>query len=289
MDTNIPDTKMEPVNLIEKAIGGDKTALEDLILSVQDLIYNMSLRMLGSIHDAEDATQEIIVRIITQLSTFRKESKFSTWVYRVATNYLINYKKSMFAQHPLSFEVYGADIDNGFIQNTDKLLQDVNEKLLADELKMSCTNVMLQCLDPESRCIYVLGVVFKANSKICGEILGISPETYRKRLSRIREKVGIFLGEYCGLSGSGKCNCHKRVGYAIQSHRLNPQHLEYNKLTELEDSSKLGFKQAMENMDDLSFVFSELPKYKSPETVKAFLTRLLNSKDMHTIQMVAGG
>lgn len=277
----------ETFSLVDKAVDGDRQALECLILGVEDLIYNLSLRMLGTIHYAEDASQEIIIRIITQLSTFRKESAFSTWVYRIAANYLINYKKSIFAQRPLSFEFYGDDIENGFVENSKDLLQNVNEELLAEELKMSCTNVMLQCLDPESRCIYVLGIMFKADSKICGEILGITPEAYRQRLSRIRRKVGDFLGEYCGLTGTGRCNCRKRVGYAIQSQRLNPNNLEYTNLKKLDDSVTFGFKQAMENMDELSFVFAELPKYRSTEVIKDFLKKLMRSDNMSTIKMEA--
>jgi RNA polymerase sigma factor (sigma-70 family) len=277
----------EPSPLIDKAVSGNKQALEDLILSVEDLIYNLSLRMLGTVPDAEDAEQEIVVRIITYLSTFRKQSSFSTWVYRIAVNYLINCKKYMFAQRPLSFEFYGADIDNGFRENSDDLLQNVSEELLADELKMSCTNVMLQCLDPESRCIYVLGIMFQADSKICGEVLGITPEAYRQRLSRIRKKVACFLGEYCGLSKTGKCNCRKRVGYAIQSHRLDPKNLEYTNLKKLDGSVTFGFNQAMEKMDELSLVFTELPKYRSPETIKNFLNKLLQSENMKIIRAEA--
>lgn len=277
----------ETFELVDKAVGGDKQALESLVLGVEDSIYNLSLRMLGSIHDAQDATQEIIICVITKLSTFRKESAFSTWVYRIATNYLINYKKSMFAQRPLSFEFYGADIEAGFIENTNDLLQNVDEELLAEELKMSCTNVMLQCLDPESRCIYVLGIMFKADSKICGEILGITPEAYRQKLSRTRKKVGDFLGTYCGLSETGGCNCRKRVGYAIQNHRLNPQNLEYTNAKKLDKNVTLGFTQAMETMDELSLVFAQLPKYRSPEVIKDFLQKLLDSDKMSVIKAEA--
>lgn len=241
----------ETFESVDKAVSGDKQALQSILLSAQDMIYNLSLRMLGSPHDAEDAVQEIMIKIITQLSTFRKESAFSTWVYRIATNYLINCKKTMFAQHPLSFEYYGEDINAGFIPNTENLTGGIDEGILAEELKLSCTNVMLQCLDPESRCIYVLGIMFKADSKVCGEILGITPDAYRQRLSRIRKKVAEFLGNYCGLSKTGACNCQKRVGYAIQTHRLNPKSLEYSSLEKLPATDTLGFTQAMEEMDEL--------------------------------------
>lgn len=282
--------KTEQFALIDHAIGGDKQALGELLASVQDMIYNLSLRMLGSPQDAEDATQEIYVRIITGLSAFRKESAFSTWVYRIATNHLLNYKKSMFAKMPpLSFAFYGADIEAGFIENSNELSGGVDEKLLAEELKMSCTNVMLQCLDPESRLIYVLGIMFKVDSKICGEVLDITPEAYRQRLSRIRQKMSGFLKQYCGLASSEKCDCKKRVGYAIQHHRLNPVALEYTPLEQADKPVLLAYTQAMEKMDAQSLVFAELPKYRSPQTVKNFLDKILHSADMMTIQQEGQG
>ncbi len=271
--------------LIDLSLNGDKESLESLIFSVQDMVYNLSLRMLGNPQDAEDATQEIIIRIITKLSTFRKESAFSTWVYRIATNLLLNYKKGFFAKLPqLSFEFYGDDIKKGYIDNNPTLLGGVDESLLSEELKMSCTNVMLQCFEPQDRIIYILGTMFKVDSKICGEILGISPEAYRKKLSRLRSKMAEFLGTYCGLCNSGNCSCKKRIGYAISSHRLNPANLEYSSLDKLDESLLSDYTQAMEDLDDLSFVFAELPKYRSPQTVKSFISEILASKNMQTIQ-----
>lgn len=274
----------ETFELIGRALDGDKDSLQSILVSVQDMVYNLSLRMLESPLDAEDAVQEIMIKIITNLSTFRKESAFSTWVYRIATNYLINCKKSMFAKQPLSFEYYADDINAGFIPNTADLTQSVDEGILAEELKLSCTNVMLQCLDAESRCIYVLGIMFKADSKVCGEILGITADAYRQRLSRIRKKIAEFLSGYCGLSKTGTCSCQKRVGYAIQTHRLDPKNLEYSNLKKLPNSETLGFTQAVEEMDELSLIFADFPKYRLPSDTKAFLEKLIKSTPMNVIR-----
>ena len=137
-------TNEELLNLVDKAVAGDKSALETLILSVQDLVFNLSLRMLGTFPDAEDATQDILLKIITHLSSFKGESAFSTWVFRIAANHLKDYKKHMFAKFPLSFEFYGDDIRNGKIDDVPDLTQNVEKSILAEELKMSCTNFMLQ-------------------------------------------------------------------------------------------------------------------------------------------------
>ena len=152
-------TNEELLALIEKATAGDKESLETVILSVQDLVFNLSLRMLGSFPDAEDATQDILLKIITRLSSFKGESAFSTWVFRIAANHLKNYQKHMFAKFPLSFEFYGNDIKNGKIDDVPDLMQNVEQSILAEELKLSCANVMLQCLDAESRCIFILGTM----------------------------------------------------------------------------------------------------------------------------------
>lgn len=269
--------------LIDQAVSGNKEALESLMLSVQDMVYNLSLRMLGTIQDAEDATQEIMIKVITHLSEFRKESAFSTWVYRITVNFLINYKKSMFAKRPLSFDFYAQDIEAGFTDNSSKVLGGVEEGVLAQELKMSCTNVMLQCFDAESRCIYILGTMFKLDSKIAAEIMELTPEAYRKRLSRIRKKMGDFLKQYCGLGG-GQCNCKKRVGYAIASKRLNPSNLEYSKLQKLDNNKMTEFVEAMEEMDSLSLIFSQMPTYRTPKTAKNFIINLMKTKDMQLIK-----
>lgn len=98
---------------IERAVAGDQKALEEVLAGVQDLVFNLSLRMLGLLPDAEDATQEILIKVMTRLSSFRQESSLSTWVFRIALNHLRDCKKGMFAQRPLSFEIYGEDIASG--------------------------------------------------------------------------------------------------------------------------------------------------------------------------------
>lgn len=277
-------TNQELTALIDKAAAGDKESLEMLVMDVQDLIFNLSLRMLGTFADAEDATQDILLKIMTHLSSFRKESSFSTWVYRIAVNHLKNYKKHMFAHSPLSFEFYGNDIKNGKAQEADDLTQNVEKSILAEELKMSCTNVMLQCLDTESRIIFVLGTMFKLDSRIAGEVLDITPEAYRQRLSRVRKKMADFLEEYCGEYGCGECRCKDRIHYAIQSGRLHPEQLAYTSASEIPLQRLANVKNAMEDIDGLSQKFSFCKSYQSPEGIKRFIRNFLDSKQFSTVK-----
>ena len=277
-------TNTEIQDLVDKATAGDKSALEMLVEEVQDIVFNLSLRMLGTFADAEDATQDILLKMITHLSSFRGDSSFTTWVFSIATHHLKNYKKHMFARHPLSFAYYGDDIENAKIQDVPDLTQNVEKDILAEELKMSCTNVMLQCLDVESRCIFILGTMFQLDSRIAGEILEMTPEAYRQRLSRIRKKMAEFLGQYCGEYGGGRCKCRDRVNYAIQNHRINPLQLDYRTAAEIPVQTIRDVKHAMEEIDDLSQDFSFCKPYRYPEHTKSLIQEFLASTQLSIIR-----
>lgn len=267
--------------LIGQATAGDKAALETVLAGVQDLVFNLSLRMLSTFHDAEDASQDILLKVMTHLSSFKGESAFTTWVFRIAVNHLKDYKKHMFARFPLSFEFYGDDIRNGKIQDVPDLTQNVEKAILAEELKLSCTNVMLQCLEPESRCVFILGTMFQVDSRIAGDILGITPEAYRQRLSRVRKKMADFLSEYCGEYGKGTCHCTDRVNYAIQNHRITPGRLDF--ATAKPSDTAVEVTAAMEEIDGYAQQFSFCRTYRSPERLKQMIRDFLDGPIFSTV------
>lgn len=269
-------------DMIDCAVNGDKKALEKIIIEIKDFVFNISLRMLGTVLDAEDASQDILIKIITNLSMFKKNSKFETWIYRIATNYLLDYKKSMFVQYPLDFNFYADDIKRHQSYDVNSSFDEKERKQLADELKLSCTNVMLQCLSPLNRCVFIMGTMFNLNSQWASEILELSPESYRKRLSRSRKKMQEFLFENCEYAG-GVCKCNNRIEYAIQCFRLNPANLEYSKLESLNKDILNEYKEIMENIEDEVDVFKNLPLFYSNIDEKTFLNNLILSKDIKKI------
>ena len=272
--------------LIGQATAGDRAALEAVLAGVQDLVFNLSLRMLGTFHDAEDASQDILLKVMTHLSSFKGDSAFTTWVFRIAANHLKDYKKHMFAQLPLSFEFYGDDIRNGKIQDVPDLTQNVEQAILAEELKLSCTNVMLQCLDPDSRCIFILGTMFRLDSRIAGDILGITPEAYRQRLSRVRKRMAEFLSEYCGEYGQGACHCANRVNYAIQNHRIAPDRLDFTAARPSDTAVEVT--AAMEEIDGYSQQFSFCRTYQSTERLTRMIRDFLNGPAFSTVAEAQG-
>ena len=80
-------------DLVERAKNGDRAAQEKLILRHQAWIYNIAVRMVFHPQDAEEVTQEVLVKVITKLSTFKGESKFRTWLYRITANHVLNMKR----------------------------------------------------------------------------------------------------------------------------------------------------------------------------------------------------
>ena len=277
-------TKNELNELIDLAAEGNSRALEMVLLDVRDLVFNLSVRMLGTVADAEDASQDILMKVMMKLGSFRKEADFHTWVYRIAANYLTDYKKSMFAQHPLNFDYYANDIRAGYQDTTEEMLMGVSREEMAKELKLSCTNVMLQCLDPQSRCIFILGTMFHVNSKMAGDILDLSPENYRQKLSRAKRKMADFLQAYCGLSGTGCCDCYDRVGYALEQHRIHPRRMEFKQLRTLDKGILQEHMDSMEKLDEKVPVFEELPHYQSNMDVKTFIQNLIASRHMNKIK-----
>jgi RNA polymerase sigma factor (sigma-70 family) len=85
--------KLEMEALVDKALEGDLESLEELIAGLQDRVYGLAIRMLSHPSDAEDATQEILLKVVTNLANFQKKSSFTTWVYRIASNHLLTTRK----------------------------------------------------------------------------------------------------------------------------------------------------------------------------------------------------
>src|SRR6202166_356636 len=102
----------EDQSLVQRARAGDRDALEALIKRHQGWIYNIAVRMLYHPQDAEDATQEILVKVLTRLSSFEGRSSFRTWLYRVAFNHLLNVKRGREELKITTFSVYGDALDN---------------------------------------------------------------------------------------------------------------------------------------------------------------------------------
>jgi RNA polymerase sigma factor (sigma-70 family) len=209
-------------DLARLAIDGDQGALDLVVRELQSDVYGITLRMLWNKEDAEDATQEILVRIVTRLSQFDFRSRLRTWAYRVAVNYVLDVKKSAAERLQMTFQSLGDNLLEGL---SDAGPSDTDRSLMIEEVKVGCSMAMLQCLDRPHRLAYILGDIMELSGREAAEALEIAPELFRKRLQHARAAVLSFTKGHCGLvSDSAPCSCNRQVASNTQSGRINAAH-----------------------------------------------------------------
>jgi RNA polymerase sigma factor (sigma-70 family) len=213
--------------LVEHAKNGDRGALEKLILRHQAWVYNIAVRMVFQPHDAEEVTQEALVKVITNLGTFKGESKFRTWLYRITANHVLNMKRRSAETQELTFSAYGAAIDH----TPDLALPDpksvpVEVPLLVEEAKVGCTAGMLLCLDRKQRLIFTLGEILGASDTVGSEVLEMTADNFRQSLVRARRDLYSFMNNQCGLvNKSNPCRGPKKTKGFIEAGHVDPHHL----------------------------------------------------------------
>ena len=209
-------------DIVRQALAGDRDALDRLVRALQGDLYGLALRMLWNREDAEDATQEILVRIVTRLSQFNFQSRVKTWAYRIAVNCILDTKKSAIERLHLNFDRFAEDLVGGLEPaSTD----DAEQSLLIDEVKVGCSLAMLQCLDRPHRLAYVLGEIMEVPGPEAAEALEIAPALFRKRLQIARQAILEFTRAHCGLvSDAAPCRCHRRVPATKLSDAPQPLH-----------------------------------------------------------------
>lgn len=263
----IPDSTI-PDSTIRDARNGDARALDELVAAVQDSVFRLALRMVTRPGEAEDATQEILIKVITRLSSFRQEAAFTTWVHRIAVNHLLDRKKSSVERMQLNFDAYAEDIHAGLAASDPGPESD----LLATEVRLSCTQAMLTCLDREHRIAYVLGEVFQVSSADGSYVSGVSAEAYRKRLSRARGRVRAFVEDNCGLVNEhAACRCRRRVETAVKLGRIDPENLELVVLP-----AAAGVIE-MERLYDAASLLRSHPRYLAPSALRQRIRDLVTS------------
>jgi RNA polymerase sigma factor (sigma-70 family) len=227
MKNPLADSYSEEENLllVDKVLGGDSKALDKLVDIHQAFIYNVAWKMTHSNEDALDLTQEVLIKVITKLSTFKKKSAFRTWLYRIVFNEFLQSKRKAKEEAFPSFEEHDRQLN----AVPDPELTPAEELELSDytrEVKFRCTSAMLICLDREQRLIYLLGESFGIDHNLGAEIFGVSPQNFRVKLSRARKELHNYMEYRCGLiNKANPCRCVKKAKSALNMGVLSEKNL----------------------------------------------------------------
>jgi RNA polymerase sigma factor (sigma-70 family) len=225
-DAGTPDGE-----LVSQAQGGDREALDRLLTRHQPWVFNIAVRMLGRHADAEDATQDILLRAVKSLRTFRGESRFRTWLYRIAANHLLNVRKQKWVASEAVCSFADAAAGLGRVPDfdpPDPRTVPVPIEVLVREAGIGCVMGTLLCLDGRQRLVFILGEVFGVSDEVGAEVVDVTPANFRQILSRARADLYEYLRGNCSLvDPANTCKCARKTRAFIQGGFVDPQKLRF--------------------------------------------------------------
>lgn len=281
MTIKIKEAETTLENLVEKAKMGDKDVLEKIILRIQDNIYGLAIRMLFIPADAEDATQEILVKVITHLSTFRGESRFDTWVYRIATNHLLSMRKSRAERWKMTFNTCLKNIDEQASLKEEEASIEAEQNVIVEEAKRACIHFLMLCLNRDLRIAFILGDIFGVTTQEGAEILGVTPAAYRQRLSRGRKRIMDFLITGCDVvDSSNPCNCRRQAVLHVKKKIMDPEHLlfAHHSCHPHQDKHTEGLSREFDQLSRAAALIRSHPRYTAPSKLVETMKCLIDSR-----------
>ncbi len=271
--------------LVQLAKGGSRAALEELVVRHQAWIYNLALRMVHHPEDAKDATQEVLIKLFTRLSTFDGLSSLRTWLYRIVVNHFLDMKRSRAESRGITFEEYGRVLDGmPDAELPDTQAVPVDAQLLIAEARIGCTSGMLLCLDREQRLIFILGSIFGVSDTVGAELLAVSRDNFRQKLARARRDLQNFMQDKCGLVNTANpCRCAKKTRGFIAAGHIDPNNLRFarERVTHVRDVAERVSTEITGLDATYAEVYREHPFQNSPDFVAA-LRELVNRSEFRS-------
>ncbi|CAD78667.1 RNA polymerase sigma factor [Rhodopirellula baltica] len=172
--------------LIEAALSGDASAFEGLVIRHQDRLHHAMIHVTGSVHDAEEVTQEAFIRAFVKLDTFQQNSQFFTWLYRVAFNIALSRKRRQKVR--LSLDQQREEIGEEVVCGGEA----VDANMIRQD-DVSLVQLALRQLSDEHRSILVLREMNESSYEEMAEILELSIGTVRSRLNRARKQLRLAI------------------------------------------------------------------------------------------------
>jgi RNA polymerase sigma-70 factor (ECF subfamily) len=193
LDRNSENISLNDTVLVKQCQRGDADAMGRLIIKYQDRLYNTILKICGNPDDAAELTQETFVKVLESIGSFRGESSFYTWLFRVGVNLALN-----FCGRRLRLGMRSLDASSG--QQESSLASSLPDTREIDPAKVAQNQELvghvlaaLEKLDDNQRAIVVLRDIEGQNYEQIAQILQIEIGTVKSRLSRARTALRELL------------------------------------------------------------------------------------------------
>ncbi len=178
--------------LLEKAKAGDIAAFEELIESYQKKIFNLAYRILGNYEDAGDMAQEALIRIFRSIASFKEQSSFSTWVYRITTNVCLDEIRKKKNKKVISLDEE-IRMEDGEIKRqimSDDIQPDAAAEI--EELR-TLVNGAINSLPEDQRLVITLRDIQGLSYDEISSVLNCPSGTVKSRINRARQALKNIL------------------------------------------------------------------------------------------------
>lgn len=170
---------------VRQCLAGDRQAFRQLLVNHQDMVYSIAKNMLKDTDEAADLTQNIFIKAYEKLDSFRQESTFSTWLYRIAYTMSVSALRSRKTRLPQTY----VD-DFGRLANK---ADELTEEALSHEEEMQLLQTAIERLDADDRSLIHLYYIQNQSVDQIVQITGLGHSNIKTRLFRIRKKLHEWM------------------------------------------------------------------------------------------------
>lgn len=188
---------IDDLNFIRRFKDGDTSAFGEIVLKYQDRVYNLCRHMLGNAHDAEDAAQDAFLKAYQALPKFRPDASLYTWLYRIATNTCIDYRRKPVFESLFRSSASGEELVHDRASD-----EPSPERLYQSRQLDQALREGLGKLSPKLRAIIILKEIEELSYEEIAETLDISMGTVKSRIARAREELQKSLRKFREQNGN---------------------------------------------------------------------------------------
>ncbi len=191
----------------------DTDIFDQLYRDNQPKVYRLALALTGNTQDAEDVTQEAFFRAFRSYDTFRQESSFFTWIYRIALNIANDHLKY---RNKTAYRMLTEDMGYSHEEVIDtNPANNPETELLAHQVRIKCLHALTECLQANERKVFCLAITLDLSHKQIAEILDCSVGSVKVTLHRAKKRWFGYMENMCQfIKKDNPCNCKQWVRFA---------------------------------------------------------------------------